>query len=220
MVRPVPAGVPVTLGYRQKARFNPFYIHRGIDYGAKTGTNTFATRTGVVVWAGDARKHGGGYGKAFGIHIVVRTGNIWHLYGHLSQEHVNVGDTVHTGQLIGKTGATGNVTGPHLHYAEFTKAPAAYTSDRNPQFIAWVDGGTVDRFDPKNYGPGHVGPHITAYGKALVAKGFGKHYKVGPSETWGYADQLNTRDFQLAHKELRGDADGLPGVLTLRMLFT
>lgn len=218
MVRPVPASAPVTLGYRQRMRSRPLYIHRGIDYGAHAGTPVVATRAGVVVYAGDARKHGGGYGSSYGIQVVVRVGNIWCLYAHLSQELVDIGQIVKTGQLLGKSGATGNVTGPHLHYQENTQAPAAYKSDRAPQFIGWIDG-PVDRFNPDNYGPGHVGPHILEYGRALVRHGFGRHYKIGPSESWGYADQLNTIDFQESEPKLRGDADGLPGRLTLQMVF-
>lgn len=53
----------------------------------------------------------------------------------------------------------------------------------------------------------------------LVKRGFGDHYKVGPSRTWGEADRLNVRDFQKSRKELRGDADGMPGPLTWRLLF-
>lgn len=140
MVRPVASKYPVTLGYRQKARFDPNYVHRGIDYGTPTGTPVVATTAGSVVYAG----RGGGYGPAFGIHVVIRTGSIWHLYAHLSLEQVRSGQAVKTGQQIGKTGATGNVTGPHIHYAEFTQGPAAYKSDRAPRFID-AAGGTVSQ---------------------------------------------------------------------------
>lgn len=130
MVRPVHARHPVTLGYRQRARFDPSYIHRGIDYGCPTGTEVHATAAGDVVHAGR-----GGYGPAFGIHVVVRTGNIWHLYGHLSKALVQPGDRVETERAVGLSGATGNVRGAHLHYAEFTQGPAAWQSDRAPRFI-------------------------------------------------------------------------------------
>lgn len=130
MVRPVSAKFGVTLGYRQKARFNPRYIHRGIDFGCPTGTPVVATTGGTVVHAGR-----GGYGSAFGIHVVIKTSQTWHLYGHLSSEAVAVGQKVTAGQFLGRSGATGNVTGEHLHYAEFTEGPAAYMSDRAPRFI-------------------------------------------------------------------------------------
>jgi hypothetical protein len=54
----------------------------------------------------------------------------------------------------------------------------------------------------------------------LVERGFGDHCKVGPSRTWGEADRLNVHDFQQSRKELRGDADGCPGPLTWRLLFS
>ena len=62
--------------------------------------------------------------------------------------------------------------------------------------------------------------HVLQLGKQLVKRGFGDHYKVGPSRTWGEADRLNVRDFQKSRKELRGDADGSPGPLTWRLLFS
>lgn len=211
MVRPVDARHPVTLGYRERANFDPNYIHRGIDYGCPTGTPVYATISGTVVHAA----YGGGYGSAFGIHVVIYTGDVWHLYGHLSAEHVSVGQRVTTGQRIGTSGATGNVTGAHLHYAEFTEGPAAYKSDRQPQFTTHVDG-PVDRMDPANYGPGQHGDHILWYGQRLEAHGFGENYT--PTRDWGPADQRQTAAFQRSIPELAGDADGFPGRRTLQLL--
>lgn len=62
--------------------------------------------------------------------------------------------------------------------------------------------------------------YVLQLGRQLVKRGFGDHYKVGPSRTWGEADRLNTRDFQKSRRELRGDADGSPGPLTWRLLFS
>jgi hypothetical protein len=76
----------------------------------------------------------------------------------------------------------------------------------------------VDRMDPANYGPGKVGDHITWYGNRLVLHGFGRRYKTGPGPTWGPADGLNTRDCQLARGFTGVDANGLPGLNTLRFL--
>ncbi|MCL7428879.1 peptidoglycan-binding protein [Streptomyces sp. YS415] len=72
----------------------------------------------------------------------------------------------------------------------------------------------------KHFRAGAVGEHVLRLGKRLVERGFGDHCKVGPSRTWGEADRLNVRDFQKSRPELRGDADGHPGPLTWRLLFS
>jgi hypothetical protein len=79
---------------------------------------------------------------------------------------------------------------------------------------------TAGHLNPANYGPGNVNQYVTDYGKALVKKGFGRHYVEGPGPRWDVSDELNTRDFQLSKKELRGDADGLPGPLTLKFVYS
>jgi hypothetical protein len=70
------------------------------------------------------------------------------------------------------------------------------------------------------FGPGKRGAHITAMGRQLTRKGFGKHYRVGPGPEWSEADRKNLADYQRSRPELRGDADGLPGPLTWRLLFS
>ncbi|WP_433860124.1 peptidoglycan-binding protein [Streptomyces kronopolitis] len=70
------------------------------------------------------------------------------------------------------------------------------------------------------FGPGKNNSYITLLGKQLVKKGYGKHYTSGPGPKWSDADRQNVRDFQLAHSQLKGDADGLPGPLTWRLLFS
>jgi hypothetical protein len=72
----------------------------------------------------------------------------------------------------------------------------------------------------KYFRAGASNEHVLRLGKQLVKRGFGDHYKVGPSRTWGEADRLNVRDFQKSRPELRGDADGYPGPLTWRLLFS
>lgn len=85
--------------------------HRGVDYGAKTGTPIRATATGRVT----KRAHYKGYGKM----IVIKHGNTYRtVYAHMSRfaEGTNVGNYVKQGQVIGYVGSTGLSTGPHLHY--------------------------------------------------------------------------------------------------------
>lgn len=68
------------------------------------------------------------------------------------------------------------------------------------------------------YGYGAKGAHVTAVGKALVAKGHGDHYRVGPGPEWSDADTLNYADYQRSLGHSGTDADGVPGESSLRTL--
>ncbi|WP_329363845.1 peptidoglycan-binding protein [Streptomyces sp. NBC_00669] len=68
--------------------------------------------------------------------------------------------------------------------------------------------------------PGRSSADVLALGTRLVAKGFGTHYRVGPSRTWSEADRRNVEAFQRALGWSRRDADGRPGPETWRRLFT
>jgi murein DD-endopeptidase MepM/ murein hydrolase activator NlpD len=83
--------------------------HLAIDYGAPTGTPVRAVADGTVVAAG---WHGGN-----GISVTLRHGRGYEtMYNHLSSELVRVGQRVRQRQVIGRVGATGLATGPHLDY--------------------------------------------------------------------------------------------------------
>lgn len=104
----------VTSGF-SKRRYHPvlkkWRAHRGVDYGAATGTPVLATGDGRVEYAG--RK--GGYGNA----VVLKHGGQYStLYAHLSRfrKGLKKGERVEQGEVIAYVGATGMVTGPHLHY--------------------------------------------------------------------------------------------------------
>ncbi|MFE6185440.1 peptidoglycan-binding protein [Streptomyces sp. NPDC056465] len=70
------------------------------------------------------------------------------------------------------------------------------------------------------FGPGKTNSAVTLLGQQLVRKGYGKHYTSGPGPMWSDADRKNVRAFQLAHKSLAGDADGIPGPKTWALLFS
>lgn len=69
------------------------------------------------------------------------------------------------------------------------------------------------------FGPGKSNASILLLGQQLVRKGFSKHYRVGPSRSWGEADRLNVVDFQHSQGWSGSDADGYPGPETWRRLF-
>ncbi|MCX5266096.1 peptidoglycan-binding protein [Streptomyces sp. NBC_00199] len=87
-------------------------------------------------------------------------------------------------------------------------------------------GGTVARYQVTIngliYGYGAKGDHVTALGRALVARGFGKHYSSGPGPVWTDADTLNFSDYQRSlgceGTAPHEDADGVPGETSLRRL--
>ncbi|MGW3864207.1 M23 family metallopeptidase [Streptomyces sp. NPDC005047] len=97
--------------------------HTGIDFHASSGTTVHAVGVGTVVEAG--------WGGAYGNQVVIKMHDgTYTQYGHLSSIGVSVGQSVDPGQQIGVSGATGNVTGPHLHFEARTSPE--YGSDMDP----------------------------------------------------------------------------------------
>jgi len=83
--------------------------HAGVDFPAAAGTPVFTSQTGKVVLAEELFYSGNT--------VVVDHGyGIYTLYAHLSEIGVHPGEMVKAGAEIGKVGATGRVTGPHLHW--------------------------------------------------------------------------------------------------------
>ncbi|MFJ8474598.1 M23 family metallopeptidase [Kitasatospora sp. NPDC094011] len=97
--------------------------HTGQDFVCSTGTPLRAVANGVVVKAA----YDGAYGNE--VELKLADGK-YAQYAHLSSIGVKVGQSVATGQQLGYSGATGNVTGPHLHF-EVRTGPD-YGSDINP----------------------------------------------------------------------------------------
>jgi len=105
----------VTSGFTLR-RFHPVLgkqrPHYGVDFGAPTGTPVMAAADGRVIHSGWIN----GYGKCVKIRHSPR---LVTLYAHLSKILVNKGQYVRQGDTIGRVGATGLVTGPHLHYGMY-----------------------------------------------------------------------------------------------------
>jgi murein DD-endopeptidase MepM/ murein hydrolase activator NlpD len=83
--------------------------HNGEDIGAPMGTDVAATNDGIVRITVDHIFSGKGVFVDHGL-------GFYSMYFHLSEILVNDGDLVKAGQIIGKVGATGRATGPHLHW--------------------------------------------------------------------------------------------------------
>lgn len=108
---PVPSGSPISSDYGPRRRPIPGAStnHRGVDYAVPTGTPVSAIADGEVVFAGRA----GGYGRR----VVIRHADgSESTYSHLNDFDVSQGDRVRAGQSFARSGASGNVSGPHLHF--------------------------------------------------------------------------------------------------------
>jgi murein DD-endopeptidase MepM/ murein hydrolase activator NlpD len=104
LARPLPGPIGDPFGPRG-ARF-----HAGVDFPAATGTAIGAAGAGQVVFAGPS---GTGWGKLV---VVAHGRGVRTRYAHLSRIVVQVGQRVAAGSTVGRVGATGEATGPHLHF--------------------------------------------------------------------------------------------------------
>ncbi|MFB9536175.1 MULTISPECIES: transglycosylase family protein [Streptomyces] len=106
--------------------------HTGVDFPVPTGTSIRSVAAGSVVSAG--------WGGSFGYQVVVRHGDgRYSQYAHLSAISVRDGQTVTAGQRIGRSGSTGNSSGPHLHF-EVRTGPG-FGTDVDP--VAYLRAGGV-----------------------------------------------------------------------------
>lgn len=102
--------------------------HAGVDFPAAAGTAVFASQSGKVMLAEDLYYSGNT--------VVIDHGfGIFTMYCHLSKIGVNAGEMVKVGEEIGKVGATGRVTGPHLHWGltiDHARVNAVQIAERQP----------------------------------------------------------------------------------------
>jgi murein DD-endopeptidase MepM/ murein hydrolase activator NlpD len=112
----IPTTLPVAMGYYSSNygyRLDPITgrstFHTGVDLIANTGTPVLAAAGGVVATSSHVQE----YGNMIDID---HDNGLTSRYAHLSKSLVKVGDVVMKGQVIANVGATGRVTGPHLHF--------------------------------------------------------------------------------------------------------
>lgn len=117
------SGSYISTGYKAGGAVWSSGSHTGVDFHAAGGTSVRAVGSGTVVEAG--------WGGSYGNNIVIKMNDgTYTQYGHLSSIGVSVGQTVTPGRQIGLSGATGNVTGAHLHFE--ARTTAEYGSDIDP----------------------------------------------------------------------------------------
>ncbi len=125
--------------YRYGGIFLPGIVHTGIDIPVGRGTPVLAAGPGRVTWAGYGLYRGAlDPTDPYGLAVTIRHDfgyqgeTLYTVYGHLDQVDVLLGQRVEAGEVLGLSGATGQVTGPHLHF-EVRIGKNNYFVSRNPE---------------------------------------------------------------------------------------
>ncbi|MFF8097303.1 transglycosylase family protein [Streptomyces sp. NPDC016675] len=127
-----PVDAPTGTPYHQAGSSWSKGYHTGVDFPVATGTSVKSVAAGRVVSAG--------WGGSYGYQVVVRhEDGRYSQYAHLSAISVKDGQSVGAGQRIGRSGSTGNSSGPHLHF-EVRTGPG-FGSDVDP--LAYLRAGGV-----------------------------------------------------------------------------
>lgn len=155
---PVPGVESSGFGWRRDPIHRRNKFHKGTDFRADRGTPVFAAGAGIVTFAGVKN----GYGKVV---YLDHGGGVTTRYAHLSKIEVTVGTAVPANLRVGRVGATGRATGPHLHFevrlddravdpeAAMRIAELQRTNPAAARLAAWAlapeaQGAAVDRHDP------------------------------------------------------------------------
>lgn len=122
LVRPLPSEYAIS---EQMYGYGGYYTHKGIDFSVPSGTEFKSADSGKVIKA----EWYYGYGNCV---MIQADDGLVTLYGHCSELLVKEGQQVNVGDIIGRTGSTGNVSGEQLH---FEVRPDGVDSDPvNPLF--------------------------------------------------------------------------------------
>jgi murein DD-endopeptidase MepM/ murein hydrolase activator NlpD len=130
------AKITSSFGMRMHPILGYSRMHKGVDFGAPTGTPIYAAGDGVIAMIGPYS----GFGNYVRIKHTAKYGT---AYGHMSRfaGGLRVGSRVRQGQVIGYVGMTGRATGPHLHYEVLVNG-----AQINPQNVKLP---TVDKLQGK-----------------------------------------------------------------------
>jgi murein DD-endopeptidase MepM/ murein hydrolase activator NlpD len=184
--------------------------HHGVEFYNASGTPVLAAADGLVMVAGsDSQAIYAIFPNSYGNIIILKhrfpyvAETLYTVYGHLSEVEVQVGQTVHAGDEIGKVGATGAAIGSHLHF-EVREGSNDFDSDRNP--VLWLKplpgqdnqpfGVLAGRLEDAQGKPVHV----------LLKGGLNIQYFPDPKGPQSVAYQVETYDTSEQHSVKADDA--------------
>ncbi len=139
-------------GMRKHPIYNRYIMHKGVDFGGKTGDPIYATGDAIVEHT-EYGQRSRGYGQQI---ILNHEFGYKTRYAHLSKRLVEKGDTVRRGDVIGEMGNTGGSVGSHLHYEVIYKGnvvnPVNYfnrnmTNDEYREIMEQLQDTKFDTFD-------------------------------------------------------------------------
>lgn len=107
-IKPINGKISSGFGLRNPTTASVPKNHTGTDIAANTGTKILSATDGNVILASST----GDYGN----HLKIQVGDVIVVYAHCNALYVKQGENVKQGQEIAEVGATGNATGPHLHF--------------------------------------------------------------------------------------------------------
>jgi murein DD-endopeptidase MepM/ murein hydrolase activator NlpD len=134
-LRPV-GDMPITSGFGERRSVNggpANYWHEGTDFGAQAGEPVHCAADGVVAFAGPLYVRGN-------VAVVDHGWGVLTGYFHMSEVRAATGQAVSRGDVLGLVGATGYVTGPHLHFE-------VRVHNVNVEPLEWLDDPAYDRPD-------------------------------------------------------------------------
>lgn len=212
MVNPMDPALPVTTPFGKPGSWAAGF-HTGDDYACGHRHKVVATADGTVTYAGN----GGGWGPAYGIHVIIDHGNRRSMSAHLDAKVVLHGTRVKAGQLIGYADNTGRSFGTHNHYEERV-SPYRYGTDSKKPILSSSDGGGIVIKCFGDYCYGENKPQHRALQRRLDEKGHSPGYGDWPTTYYGDGTRDAVAAFQRAQGWTGDDTNGIPGPATLNKL--
>jgi murein DD-endopeptidase MepM/ murein hydrolase activator NlpD len=127
MALPIKDG-KITCAYKKRGKMWSKGYHSGCDFAVPTGTDVLAVADGKVANAS--------WGQAYGVQLVQTLADgTFFIYAHLSKTFVKPGDVLKAGEVIAKSGNTGNSSGPHLHIERRSNIRWSAGKDLDPKEV-------------------------------------------------------------------------------------